>query len=93
MRNVCKPLADSLGLFFLRQARDLQLKIVNRVRNEQPMRVGDQMKLLADICCDCAHEFRLRLDLETARHHYTDALNYNPDSEEVRSFTQISHHT
>lgn len=88
-----KPLTCSSCVFLLCQARDLQQKIVNRVRNEQPAQLDTQMKMLADVCCDCAHEFRLRLDLEMARRHYTDALNYSPENEEVRRFSQISHQT
>ncbi|XP_057183744.1 tetratricopeptide repeat protein 21B-like [Triplophysa rosa] len=74
---------DESPLDAVQKARDLQQKIVNRVRNEQPAQLEDQMKLLADICCDCAQEFHLRLELEMARRHYTDALNYSPDNEEI----------
>ncbi|XP_056594035.1 tetratricopeptide repeat protein 21B isoform X2 [Triplophysa dalaica] len=74
---------DESALDAVQKARDLQQKIVNRVRKEQPVQLEDQMKLLADIYCEGAHEFHLGLDLEMARHHYTDALNYSPDNQEI----------
>uniref|UniRef100_A0A9J7ZXX0 Tetratricopeptide repeat domain 21A n=1 Tax=Cyprinus carpio carpio TaxID=630221 RepID=A0A9J7ZXX0_CYPCA len=62
---------------------DLQQKVVFRTANEHPEELEDQRKLLAVICCDWAHEFHLRRDLEKAKQLYTDALNHRPDSEEV----------
>lgn len=72
------------------QLHDLQQKVVFRTANEHPEELEDQRKLLAVICCDWAHEFHLRRDLEKAKQHYTEALNHRPDSEEVSQLQALS---
>uniref|UniRef100_A0A8C1MAG8 Tetratricopeptide repeat domain 21A n=1 Tax=Cyprinus carpio TaxID=7962 RepID=A0A8C1MAG8_CYPCA len=71
------------ALDVMKRLHDLQQKVVFRTANEHPEELEDQRKLLAVICCDWAHEFHLRRDLEKAKQHYTEALNHRPDSEEV----------
>ncbi|KTF86282.1 hypothetical protein cypCar_00040340, partial [Cyprinus carpio] len=71
------------ALDVMKRLHDLQQKVVFRTANEHPEELEDQRKLLAVICCDWAHEFHLRRDLEKAKQLYTDALNHRPDSEEV----------
>ncbi|XP_051970171.1 tetratricopeptide repeat protein 21B [Xyrauchen texanus] len=66
----------------VQKAHDLQKKIVSCITN-QSTESEEQRKLLAVICCDCAHEFHLRNNLEMAKQLYTDALNCSPDNEEI----------
>nr|XP_055038043.1 tetratricopeptide repeat protein 21B isoform X1 [Misgurnus anguillicaudatus] len=74
---------DESTLDVVQKAHDVQQKIINWITAEQPEQLEDQMKMMANICCDWAHEFHLKHDLEMARHHYIDALNYSPDKEEI----------
>ncbi|XP_065115136.1 tetratricopeptide repeat protein 21B [Paramisgurnus dabryanus] len=74
---------DESTLDAVQKAHDVQQKIIKWITAEQPDQLEDQMKMMANICCDWAHEFHLKHDLEMARHHYTDALNYSPDKEEI----------
>ncbi|XP_050953552.1 tetratricopeptide repeat protein 21A isoform X2 [Labeo rohita] len=71
------------ALDVMQKLHDLQQKVVFRVTNEHPEELEEQRKLLAAICCDWAHEFHLKHDLEMAKQHYTDALNHSPDNEEI----------
>uniref|UniRef100_A0A8C2PLS8 Tetratricopeptide repeat domain 21A n=1 Tax=Cyprinus carpio TaxID=7962 RepID=A0A8C2PLS8_CYPCA len=58
----------------LEKLHDLQQKVVFRTANEHPEELEDQRKLLAVICCDWAHEFHLRRDLEKAKQLYTKVI-------------------
>ncbi|XP_067290523.1 tetratricopeptide repeat protein 21A isoform X2 [Pseudorasbora parva] len=71
------------ALDVVQKAHDLQQKVVCRVTNEHPVELEEQRKLLSSICCDWAHEFHLKRDLEMAKQRYTDALNHSPDNEEI----------
>ncbi|XP_056119594.1 tetratricopeptide repeat protein 21B [Rhinichthys klamathensis goyatoka] len=71
------------ALDVVQKAHDIQKKVVCRVTNEHPAELEEERKLLSSICCDWAHEFHLKHDLEMAKLRYTDALNHSPDNEEI----------
>ncbi|XP_077075262.1 tetratricopeptide repeat protein 21B [Siphateles boraxobius] len=71
------------ALDVVQKAHDIQQKVVCRVTNEHPAELEEERKLLSSICCDWAHEFHLKHDLEMAKLRYTDALHHSPDNEEI----------